>query len=113
MTTLANTYADQYLCRLVTPDIEARAAAHVASLGTFPPAHVAALQVLRAYVITCLESMKTPEDLFSAKLAAYRKEYDAALSQARTAQAAADAVGGEGAVLAGGSSFFTVELVRA
>jgi hypothetical protein len=106
---LAHTYADAYLAPLVTVDRETRAAADVSDLGTLPAAWVARLVVLRAYILTCIESQKAPDDLFGAKLAAYRREFDGVLAQARAAQAAIDSAAGTG----GSGSFFTITLERA
>jgi hypothetical protein len=105
---LINTYADAYLAPLVTVEREARAIADVADLGTLPAIWVQRLVILRAYVITCLESQKSPDDLFAAKLAAYRREFEDALKQARIAQSAA-----AGGTSSSGGSFFTVDLERA
>jgi hypothetical protein len=60
-------------------------------------------------MVTCLECMKEPNDTFAAKLAAYRKEFDLVLGQARAAQALVDAASGK---LTGGGSMFTVPLER-
>lgn len=102
-------YADAYLARLVTPEREARATTEVADLGTLPAAWVARLIPLRAYVLTCIECQQAPDDLFSSKLPAYRKEYEAALASARLAQALVNASAGRG----GSGSTFTVPLYRA
>lgn len=104
---LANPYADAYLAPLVTQAREDQAASEIAMLGAFPVEWTQRLTVLRAYVITCTESMKAPDDTFSAKLSAYRREFDAALPQARAAQAAVDA-----GTTPGGSSVFSVALER-
>ncbi|MBB1161471.1 hypothetical protein [Aquariibacter albus] len=106
---LTHYYADAYLAPLVTEEREARAAADVAELGTLPAAWVARLVVARAYVLTCLESQRAADDTFSAKLSAYRKEWDSTLAQARAAQAAADAASGG----TGSASIYTVALERA
>lgn len=106
---LAHTYADAYLAPLVTVDRETRAAADVADLGTFPAAWVTRLVVLRAYVLTCIESQKAADDLFGAKLTAYRREYDNTLQQAIAAQMAADQAAGVG----GTGSVFTLQIERA
>ena len=103
-------YADAYLAPLVTMAREDQSAADVAMLGTLPAAWVQRLTVLRAYVITCTESMKSADDVFSAKLAAYRKDYAEAIPQARAAQQAADAAAGVPSK--GGGSVFTVSLER-
>ena len=107
---LTYTYPDQYLRRQVTEEREARAVADVADLGTLPATWVQRLVVLRAYVLTCLECQEKPDDLFAAKLTTYRKEFDSALSLARSAQSAASAQTGGAA--SGGGSFFSVELFR-
>lgn len=101
------TYADGYVAAQVTADREARAIADVAQLGTLPAAWVQRLCILRAYVIACLECAKSPEDMWSTKLAFYRKEYDQTLPQARAAQAVIDA-----AANSNGASLFSVELFR-
>ena len=106
---LTNTYFDGYLAPLVTVDRETRAAADVAAYGTLPAAWVTRLVVLRAYMLTCLESQKAPDDLFAAKLSAYRKEYDSSVIQAIQAQAAADALTGT----ANSSSPFVIPIERA
>ena len=84
------TYYDPYLLTLVTEEREARALADVNAVRTdFPAAWLERLARLRAYVITCQESQKTADDLFSVKLAQYQKEYDKMLP---LAIGAADAV---------------------
>ena len=92
-------YHDAYLAPLVTQERETRALAEVDQLGTFDAAWVQRLTVLRAYVLTCLESQKAPDDLFAAKLSAYRKDFDAALTQARAAMAAAEPAAGASSML--------------
>lgn len=94
---LINTYADGYLARHVTTEREQRAAEFVAALGTLPTEPydwVRDLTVLRAYIITCMECQAEPDDVFASKLSSYRKDFDAALVRARTAQAQADATAG-------------------
>jgi len=104
------TYHDAYLAALVTEDREDRATAEVASFGTFDEPWLGRLIVLRAYIITCIESQKSAEDVFAAKLAAYRKEWTEQLPLARAAAAAAaEAAGGS---IVSGASFFTVPLER-
>lgn len=107
---LTYTYHDKYLAPLVAAEVETRAAADVATLGTFPAEWVERLTVVRSYVLTCMESQKAPDDLFTAKLAIYRKEFDALRQQARAAQVAADAT--SGTAPSGGSSWASVELTR-
>ena len=106
---LANTYPDAYLAALVTQARETQAIADVAALGTLPAAWVTRLVILRAYIITCLESGRAPDDTFATKLAAYRKEWPDTLTRARSAQAAVDASSGAGKP---GASPFTVGLLR-
>lgn len=108
---LAYPYSDAYLAPLITQDRETRATDEVAMLGTFPAAWTQRLVILRAYIITCLESQKSPDDTFAAKLSAYRKEYDSAVPAARAAQATADAEAGT--LPTGGGSPFSITLERA
>ncbi len=107
---LTYTYHDKYLAPLVAAEVETRAAADVATLGTFTDEWVERLTVVRSYVLTCMEAQKAPDDLFTAKLAIYRKEFDALLPQARAAQIAAEAAAGTAP--SGGSSWASVELTR-
>ena len=107
---LQQPYMDAFLAPRVTQAREDQAIADVAQLGTLPAAWVARLTVLRCYVITCMENMQSDSDTFAAKLSAYRKDYEAAIPQARAAQAQAEAAAGKPST--GGSSFFTVDLSR-
>lgn len=102
-------YTDGYCASQVTQDREDRAIADVAQLGAFPSTWVDRLCILRAYIITALECAKSPDDMWSTKLSAYRKEFDSALPQARAAQAAAIAASSPAA---SGASIFSVELFR-
>lgn len=79
------TYHDSYLTPLVTEEREARALADVDRIATFPTVWREKLGVLRAYILTCLESNAESEDVFSVKLKQYQKEFDAALALARAA----------------------------
>jgi len=81
-------YADAYLEPLVTPERETRALADVAALGTFTDDWTERLQVMRTYILICLESSNSPEDAFAAKLKHYRGEFNSALISARQASAA-------------------------
>lgn len=108
---LTQTYHDEYLLKLITQSREDRAAADVADEGTFPASWTSRLIVLRAYIITCQECMRTPDDTFDAKLKTYRAEYKDVLVSARLAQLAATAAAGSSAS-SGGGSFFTVDLMR-
>lgn len=80
-------YFDAYLAPLIakTPEYETRAAADVAQRGTFPAPWPDTLIVLRAYVLLCLESSASAEDVFSLKLKQYQAEWKEALSQAQAA----------------------------
>jgi len=80
---LTLTYHDSYLTPLLTEEREARALVDVAELGTFPAPWPDKLTVLRAYVLCCLESNATGEDVFSLKLKQYQAEFKEALKQAR------------------------------
>lgn len=103
---LTYTYVDAYLAPLVTQEREKRAIADVAAYGTFPADWTERLVRLRAYVIVCSESQKSPEDLFTAKLATYRKEFNDALPFAKAAQDATTSNSGLGGV-------FSIPLERA
>lgn len=105
------TYFDPYLTPLVTPEREARALSDVmAQRGDFPPAWLERLTRLRAYVITCQESQKSAEDLFSVKLAQYQKEHDKMLPMAQVAADAA--LASTGLVALPMRSFVSIELHR-
>lgn len=106
---LINTYTDGYIATQITPEREARAMADVADLGTLPAAWVARLTVLRAYVITCLECAKSPDDMWTTKLSAYRKEYDSTLQHGRAAQSLIDAASTTPGF---GTGVFTCEIAR-
>lgn len=86
-------YFDAYLAPLIdkTPEFETRAAADVAQLGTFPAPWPDKLTVLRAYILVCLESLADEQDVFSAKLKQYTKEWAATLQAARIAASTASA----------------------
>lgn len=79
------TYYDAYLKDLVTQGHEDRALADVDAIADFAADWREKLGVLRAYILVCLESMAEPEDLFTAKLTQYRKEWTETLAKARSA----------------------------
>jgi hypothetical protein len=83
------TYPDAYLSRFCTEDVETRATADVALLGTFPAEWAERLVIVQAYIIACLENQADAEDLFTAKLKSYRQHFDVLLPQAKAAEAAA------------------------
>jgi multidrug efflux pump subunit AcrA (membrane-fusion protein) len=64
---------------------ETRALADVDRIATFPTVWRDKLGVLRGYMLTCLESNATGEDVFSVKLKQYQKEFDATLALSRAA----------------------------
>lgn len=104
---LIYTYPDAYLGPLITEAREAQALEDIAILGDFPASHKKRLVVLRAYIITAMESKRTPDDLFTEKLKDYRKEFADFLPVARAAQAAALGAANQG------MSPFTIDLERA
>lgn len=81
-------YADAYLAPLANEEREDRALEDVRTHGAFPVFWEERLQVLRVYILICLESLNSPDDAFSAKLKQYQGEFRVALSQARAALAA-------------------------
>jgi len=110
---MATTYAyfDPYLLPLVTAEREARALADVvAQRADFPAAWLERLVRLRAYVITCQESQKSADDLFSVKITQYQKEYDRTLPLANAAADAALVAAGDTALPM--RSFVSIELHR-
>jgi len=78
-------YPDAYLAKYCTVDRETRAFDEVDLLGTFSTAWRNRLTVLKTYILACLENQADAEDLFTAKLASYRREFDGMLAQARGA----------------------------
>jgi hypothetical protein len=87
---LTHTYNDAYLKTRITEDIETRAAADVADYGEFPDEWTDKLEILRAYILACLELGGKSDDTFSAKLKQYRDEWKEALPMAKRAQQLAD-----------------------
>lgn len=79
------TYNDAFLSRHCTEDRENRAFDAVDNLGTFATAWRELLTVLYVYVLACLENQADPEDLYTAKLKAYRSEFDRQLALAQAA----------------------------
>lgn len=102
MTTL--TYQDAYLAKFCTEEREARAFDEVDFLGTFSNEWRNKLTVIKTYILACLENQADPEDLFSAKLSNYRKEFEFVLAQARASTPDA-----EGII----PPLMTIEMVRA
>ena len=79
------TYNDAYLVRFCTEERENRAFDAVDNLGTFTDAWRNELTILKVFILACLENQAVPDDLFSAKLKNYKKEFDGMLAQAETA----------------------------
>ena len=79
----------------MTEERELQAISDVADIGTFPAQWVERLAVQRAYILVCMQSQRTTDDLFSIKLRIYRQEFDRLLPLARAAQdIASPALGG-------------------
>lgn len=95
-------YTDQVLSPLVTDGLEETALSEIAALGELPDPWTERLTVLRVYVLVCLEYSSTSDDPFSVKLPYYKAEFDAAVVDAKAAQARA----------ATASSLFFVPLER-
>lgn len=79
------TYPDAYLARFCTEDRETRAFALVDNLGTFAEAWRNDLARLQCYILAAMENQADTEDLFTAKLSTYRKEFDRQLAMAQAA----------------------------
>jgi hypothetical protein len=82
------TYTDAYLKGRITEDIESRAIEEVDAIRLFPETPVdwrGKLIVLRAYILACLEQSAAADDVFAAKLKAYKLEWESTLAQATTA----------------------------
>lgn len=78
-------YYDAYLKKFCDSAIEYRAYGEVDIRGTFSDAWRDRLVVYMAYILVCLENQANEEDLFTAKLKSYQKEFDRVLAQARAA----------------------------
>lgn len=104
------TYYDPYLTALITEARETRALADVNAVRSdFPAEWLERLTRLRAYIITCQESQRTADDLFSVKFSQYSREYDKTLP---VAIAAADRDAAGSGTAQGMASIFSVELIR-
>lgn len=82
---MAITYSDEFLQPLCTAARETEAGDYVDDLGTFPDAWRNRLIRLRVYILSCLDAQAEPDDLYSAKLEDYRREWRDILPQARAA----------------------------
>jgi hypothetical protein len=110
---LTYTYPDAYLQPYCTEDREVRAQAEVALYSdqlpdgqVFSSEWLERLTITQTYIIAALENMADPEDLFTAKLKAYRQQLDAQLPQALAAAAST-------AGTVGGFGLFSIPLERA
>lgn len=98
-------YSDAYLAPLITQDREDRAVTDVAVYGAFDSTWTERLVRLRAYILACIESTKSSEDLFAQKLTHYGKEFQRELTMARAALS--------GAGTTGSASLVSIPLERA
>ncbi len=80
-------YPDAYLAKFCTLDREDRAYAYIDTLGTFDTDWRDKLTTIRTYILACMESQASPDDLFSAKLKTYSAEFASLLVQAKAAAA--------------------------
>lgn len=84
------TYRDAYLKKFCNSEMEDAAYAAVDLLGAFADEWRDPLTVLKCYELVCIENQADTEDLFTAKLKTYSKEFAGLLSQARTAAVDSD-----------------------
>jgi hypothetical protein len=99
------TYPDAYLGRFCTEARETRAIDDVAVHGTFSDAWTERLVIAQTYILAALENQAQEDDLFAAKLKAYRDQFSALLPQAKRAAA-------EAAQETSSVGFFTVPMER-
>lgn len=102
------TYPDAYLAKFCTEARETRAIADVELMEgdrTFSADWKQRLTITQCYILACLENQADPEDLFTAKLKAYREQLQVQLPQAI---AAAD----DAANLTGGLALYSIPLER-
>ena len=83
-------FTDKYLGSRVDVLIETRAAADVATYGTFEEPWLGRLIVLRSYILVCLDHSAKSDDAFSSKLAQYRLEWKEVMAAAKRAAALAE-----------------------
>lgn len=81
------TYPDAYLAKHCNDDREARALSEVQRLAAIADVTLSddwteQLTVVQCYVLAALENQADPDDLFSAKLKAYRQRFSDMLPQA-------------------------------
>lgn len=104
-------YLDAYLSPFCIDERENRAIAEVSRLATgadveFSDDWTEQLVVCHCYVLAAMENQAAPDDLFAAKLKAYRTRFDSLLPQAIAAARTADST-------VSGISLFSIPLERA
>lgn len=80
-------YKDSYLT--IDQDREDRAIVDVEIHGLVDTYYIEKLTVYKAYIIACIEDVRSTDDTFSAKLKYYRTEFDKTLSEAKAYKASA------------------------
>lgn len=80
---LKHKYFDEYLRVNIDKNLERRAILEVAQHELTNEFYILKLEVLKAYVICCLENQTTSDDTFAIKLKEYSKAYDKLLSEAK------------------------------
>lgn len=77
-------YLDPYLGNLVTEALETEAINDITEIyASFSADWLAKLVPLRAYILLCTRNQTQPDDVYSLKLATYRKEFQAQLDSAK------------------------------
>ncbi len=94
---LLYTYPDEYLKSRITEDREARAISYVDTLGIEDPIDKEKLIILKAYIVTALESSASDDDTFASKYKIYSKEFAEELAKIQAKQREAE--GGSGSIL--------------
>lgn len=104
-------YLDAYLSAFCVDERETRAIAEVSRLATgagvtFSDDWTEQLVVCHCYVLASMENQAAPDDLFAAKLKAYKARFDTLLTQAVAAARTEDST-------VSGVSLFSIQLERA
>ena len=107
------TYPDAYLQTFCTEDRETRATSNVQLYAdqlpegqTFSADWTERLVITQTYILACIENQADAEDLFTAKLKTYEKQWQTLLPQAISAAAEASAT-------VGGFGLYSIPLERA
>lgn len=79
-------YKDSYLA--IDQDREDRAVADVDVYNLTDQYYLEKLIIYKAYIIACIDDIRSPDDTFSAKLKYYQIEFDKALRDAKSSQVA-------------------------